>query len=63
MRFKIVSEVNLFGLIFTDTYIHEFSEDTNVFGRVLEYHKRMAKVFPNKQFRLIKATEIKEDED
>lgn len=61
MVYQIISEVNLAGLIFTDEYKHDFGTESNVFGRVLEYHKRMAKVFPNRPYRLIKATLIEED--
>lgn len=58
MKYEVVSSVNVFGIIFTDTYIHEFDDDSNVFGRVLEYHKRMHEVFPHKEFKLVKATLI-----
>lgn len=58
MKFKIISEVNFDGLIIKDTYIHEFDDESNVFGRVLEYHQRMYKVFPGCEFKLIKAVEV-----
>lgn len=61
MTFRIVSEVEILGMVFTDEYYHKFSENSNVFGRVLEYHKRMYKVYPNRPFRLVKATLVKED--
>ncbi len=60
MKFKIISEVDIFGIIYTDEYIQEFSDDSNVFGRVLEYHQRMYKKFPNKSFKLKSATQIVE---
>lgn len=62
MKFRVISEVNILGLKAKDEYIHEFDDGSNVFGRVLAYHERMHKVFPNCDFRLIKATEIKEVE-
>ena len=59
MKFKIISEVDLFGLKCKDEYIAEFADDSNVFGRVLEYHERMYKIFPNCKFKLISAEEVK----
>ncbi len=58
MKFRIKSEVMLFGMKFTDEYIHEFPDDSNVFGRVLEYHRRMEKTFPNMPFKLIEAKQL-----
>ena len=56
MKMKIISKVQIDGVgICTDEYIHEFDDDSNVFGRILEYHQRMYKVFPNCEFRLISA--------
>ena len=39
-------------------HTQEFADDSNVFGRVLEYHQYMHKTFPNCEFKLIKATEV-----
>lgn len=59
MKFKVRSEVLFGDMVITDTYVHEFADDSNVFGRVLEYHQRMYKAFPNCRFRLIEAKELK----
>ncbi len=58
MKFRIISEVMLFGMKVTDEYVHEFPDDSNVFGRVLEYHQRMEKAFPNMPFKLIEAKQL-----
>ena len=59
MKYEIKSIVNLFGMNCTDTYIEEFDDDENVFGRVLKYHQRMYRAFPHCEFKLIEAKEIK----
>ena len=59
MKFKMESEVYIDGIgKMTHTHTQEFADDSNVFGRVLDYHKYMYQTFPNCDFRLIKATEI-----
>ena len=56
MRFKVESEVIIKGIgTCRHEHIQDFSEDLNVFGRVLEYHKYMYKTFPDCQFKLIRA--------
>lgn len=56
MKFDIISEVFINGIgKMRHEHTQEFSEDSNVFGRVLEYHQYMYKAFPNCEFKLIKA--------
>lgn len=58
MKFDIESEVFIDGLgKFRHSHTQEFADDSNVFGRVLEYHEYMYKVFPNCEFKLISAKE------
>lgn len=60
-RFKVESEVRIDGIgKCKDEFIIEFEDDLNVFGRALAYRQRMRRTFPNSEFRLIKATRIKE---
>lgn len=60
MKYEVLSEVIIPSI---GTLKHEhtqsFDDDSNVFGRVLEYHKYMYRTFPNCKFRLIKAKPIK----
>lgn len=59
MKFKMISEVRVNGIgNMRHTHTQEFADDSNVFGRVLEYHQYMYKTFPKCEFRLIKATEL-----
>lgn len=59
MKFEIKSEVIVSGIgKMKHTHIQEFADDSNVFGRVLEYHRYMYKTFPQCDFCLIKAKEI-----
>ena len=58
MKMKITSEVFLDGMRITDEYVQEFDDNENVFGRVLKYHKRMEKVFPKCEYRLIKSKRV-----
>lgn len=59
MKFKMESEVVVEGIgKMKHHHTQEFAEDSNVFGRVLEYHQYMYKTFPNCEFKLIKATEV-----
>lgn len=58
MKFKIKSKVNVDGIIVIDEYVQEFDENENVFGRILIYHKRMQKIFPDCKFDLIQAKRI-----
>lgn len=59
MKFKVESEVYVDGIgKMSHTHTQEFTDDSNVFGRVLEYHQYMYKTFPKCESRLIKATEI-----
>lgn len=59
MKMKIISKVDLDGMLITDEYVQEFDDKENVFGRILIYHQRMNKVFPNANFRIEKTEIIK----
>lgn len=58
VKLKILSEVNVKGMKIKDEYIQEFDDKENVFGRVLIYHQRMNKVFPNCEYKLLKTKQI-----
>jgi len=59
MKFKVESVVFVKGIgRMKHSHTQEFTDDSNVFGRVLEYRQYMRKTFPNCEFRLIKATEV-----
>ena len=59
MKFKIRSEVVIEGIgKMKHEHTQEFSDDSNVFGRALEYRQYMYKTFPGCEFRLIKTKEI-----
>jgi len=60
IRMEIKSQVNFMGMKVTDTYIEEFDDNENVFGRILKYHERMYKTFPGCEFKLISAKELTE---
>lgn len=56
MTFYITSEVFVDGIgKMRHEHTQEFAEDSNVFGRVLEYHQYMDKTFPKCEYRLVKA--------
>ena len=59
VKVKIFSEVNVDGMKIKDEYVQEFDDNENVFGRVLIYHQRMQKVFPNCEYKLLKTKQIK----
>lgn len=59
-KYKVESEVTIKGIgKLKDEFEIEFDEDLNVFGRALAYRQRMRRVFPNSDFKLIKAMRIK----
>lgn len=59
MKFHIESEVCVDGIgKMHHSHTQEFADDSNVFGRVLEYHQYMYKTFPKCEFRMIKAKEL-----
>ena len=60
-KFEILSEVYYGDFAIKDRYIETFNKDENTFGRILKYHKRMYKTFPNREFKLISALPVKED--
>ena len=46
MKMRIISDVIIDGIgTVKDEYIHEFEDDSNVFGRVLDYRQRMYSSF------------------
>lgn len=56
MTLKIKSEVVVDGIgKMRHEHTQEFADDSNVFGRVLEYHQYMYNTFPKCEFRLISA--------
>ena len=62
MTFIVISKVCMYGMTFRHTHEQEFTDDSNVFGRALEYRQHMRKQFPNADsFELISATLKKED--
>lgn len=61
MKFNIESEVIVPGVgKMKHRHTQEFADDSNVFGRVLEYRQYMYRTFPGCEFRMIKAKEVKE---
>ena len=60
VKVKIKSQVDLGGIKVIDTYIEEFDDNENVFSKILKYHERMHKIFPNCEFKLISIREIGE---
>lgn len=59
MKFEVLSEVIVEGIgKMKHQHTQTFADDSNVFGRVLEYHQYMYKTFPQCDFRLIKAKEV-----
>ena len=58
MKYDIVSEVIVEGIgKMKHEHTQVFDDDSNVFGRVLEYHHYMYKTFPKCEFKLISAVE------
>lgn len=60
MKFKIISRVTMFGMNVEHEHIQQFDDNSNVFGRALEYRQYMRREFPNMNFELVQATEIEE---
>lgn len=59
MKFKIFSEVIVEGIgKMKHEHIQEFSDNSNVFERVLKYREYMRKTFRRCEFKLIEAKEI-----
>lgn len=59
MVFNITSEVMVKGIgKIYHQHTQEFADDSNVFGRVLEYHQYMYKTFPKCKFKLVKIERI-----
>lgn len=63
MTFAIVSKVAMYGMTMRHEHTQEFPDDSNVFGRALEYRQYMRKQFPNAtSFELISAKEVRDAE-
>ena len=60
MIFRMKSKVMLYGMECTHEHEQEFDDNSNVFGRVLEYHQYMERTFPNMPFKLISAEQLEE---
>ena len=59
MKFRIFSEVSIAGVgKVKHEHIQEFSDDSNVFGRVLEYREYMLRTFRGCEFKLILAERV-----
>lgn len=59
MKFKVKSKVIMYGMTIKQEHEQEFSDDSNVFGRALEYRQYMRRTFPNAtDFELIEAKQI-----
>lgn len=59
MIFRIKTEIVAAGLVMTHEHEQEFSDDSNVFGRTLEYHRYLDKVMPKGyEYKLISAEQI-----
>ena len=39
-------------------HVQDFADDSNVFGRVFEYHEYMHRAFPDCDFKAVKVTEV-----
>ena len=62
MKFDTVSVVTVPGVgKVTHRQEMTFADDSNVFGRVLEYRQKMAKLFPGCDYELINATQKSAD--
>ena len=60
MKFVIVSKVTMYGTTFKHEHTQVFPDDSNVFGRVLDYHRYMEKTFPHADgFELVSAKEVR----
>ena len=60
MKFEVKSRVNIMGMKSTHEHVQEFRDDSNVFGRALEYRQYMRQTFPGCEFELISAKEVRE---
>ena len=59
MKMLIHSEVHVPGLgALKHEHVQEFKDNSNVFGRALEYHEYMYKAFPKCVFKLLDAKEV-----
>lgn len=59
MTFVVDCMVNVPGLGWSQyTHRFEFPDDSNVFGRVLEYRKHMEATFPGCEYKIRKAKEV-----
>ena len=59
MIYEITIRVKWRGLTATETYKQEFADNSNVFGRVLEFRQRIKKFYPNAiDYEIIKAKRL-----
>ena len=59
MKFRIFSEVSIAGIgKVKHEHVQEFSDDSNVFGRALEYRECMRRMFRGCEFRIVRAEKI-----
>ena len=60
MTFRITTEVIIPAIgKFIHEHTQEFSDNSNVFGRVAEYRKYIHEMFPECRYQLISAEEVK----
>ena len=59
MKFEIKTEVKIPSVgVTTHKHTQEFADDSNVFGRVIEYREYIRRLFPNCEYKLISAKQI-----
>ncbi len=59
MTYEITIRVKLGGLTCTETYKQEFADNSNVFGRVVEFRQRIKTIYPNaRDYEIIKAKRL-----
>ena len=60
MKYRMKSKVMIDGIgTVTHEHTQDFGNTSNVFGRVLEYHRYMQRMFPDCKFELVSAKEVK----
>lgn len=61
MKFIIRTEVTVPTVgKFNHEHMQEFADDSNEFGRVLEYREYIHRMFPERNYKLIEAKEVKQ---
>ena len=59
MIYKIQSMVMIQGIKTIHEYEQKYDENENVFGRLCIYHEHMSSLFPNCQYKMIKAVKVR----